>query len=323
MGRGTTLQIKIPLTLAIIPVLMVMAGGDYYAIPQANLLELVRLEKDQSDRLVEMVHDTPVYRLRNHLLPLVFLDRSLQLPEEQRRGGGADVTIVVLQADRHQFGLVVDAINDSKDIVVKPLGKHLKGLRLFSGATILGDGKVALILDVNGVFHSSKVVTEVRENMPSESVAENLQASGQKEGLLICHYGKPKEIPVGVPLSMVARLEEFPLSSIEKSKGREVVQYRGEIMPLIRLSRALGEVGEDEGQQSIQVIVYKEHGRSVGLVVAKIADIVEERFVVEPQISESCFMGSAVIHGRVTDILNVRAVIESVEPTLLSQPVAA
>ena len=323
VGQGTRLKIKLPLTLAVIPALMVTMGGNDYAIPQASLLELVRLEGDHSARRIEMVHDVPVYRLRNHLLPLVFLDRELQLAEERKRGSGADVNIVVLQADKRQFGLVVDGIRDSKDIVVKPLGKHLKSLRVFSGATILGDGRVALILDVDGIAHRFRVVTEARKNVPPESVAQNQQAAGERERLLICHCGRNKESRVGIPLSMVDRLEEFPLSSIERSKGREVVQYRGEVMPLIRLSRALGEVDEDASQQSIQVVVYREHGRSVGLVVARIAEIVEQPLKIEPPVSGRCLVGSAVVQGHVTDVVNVRAVIESVEPGLLAQPEAA
>jgi len=323
VGQGTILKIKIPLTLAIIPVLMVVTSGQRYAIPQANLLELVRLEGEHSEKQIELVHNAPVYRLRGRLLPLVFLNRELQLTESPKHEGGATVNIVVLQAGKRQFGLVVDSIHDSKEIVVKPLGKPLKNLKAFSGATILGDGNVALILDVNGLFHRLNVVHEVRDTVPLEKALQDQQAVEARERLLICHYGSHKENRVGVPLSAVARLEEFPHSAIEKSNGREVVQYRGEIMPLIRLSRALGNGGENPNEESIQVLVYKEHGQSVGIVVANIDEIVEQQFNVRPQEKGNGFMGSVVVQNRVTDILDVRAVIDSVEPSLLSKPVAA
>ncbi len=162
-GRGTTIKIKIPLTLAIIPALVVTSGGDRYAIPQVSLLELVRLDGEQARKGIERIHGAPVYRLRGHLLPLVYLNR--QLGVESRRGDAADeaVNIVVLQAGERHFGLVVDGINDTEEIVVKPLGKQLKGVSVFAGATIMGDGQVALILDVLGIAQSAGVISEARD----------------------------------------------------------------------------------------------------------------------------------------------------------------
>ena len=147
---------KIPLTLAIIPALTITSGGDRYAIPQVSLLELVRLEGEQAQRGIEMIHGAPVYRLRGNLLPLVYLNRQLQREASSGRDEGdrrrhGEINIVVLQADDRQFGLVVDAIHDTEEIVVKPLQKQLKGISTFAGATIMGDGKVALILDVLGL----------------------------------------------------------------------------------------------------------------------------------------------------------------------------
>ena len=143
-GQGTTLKIKIPLTLAIIPALIVTSAGDRYAIPQVSLLELVRLEGEQARKGIEMIHGAAVYRLRGKLLPLVNLNHELRV-EESGNGSeqAAAVNIVVLQADDRQFGLVVDEINDTEEIVVKPLGKQLKGISTFAGATIMGDGQVA------------------------------------------------------------------------------------------------------------------------------------------------------------------------------------
>ncbi len=167
-GRGTTVNMTIPLTLAIIPALTITSDGERYAIPQVSLLELVRLEGEQAVRGIEWIHGAPVYRLRGNLLPLVYLHRQLQ-PDAPLRNGtnhrasasGGEIHIVVLQADDRQFGLVVDAIHDTEEIVVKPLQKQLKGISAFSGATIMGDGKVALILDVLGLAQKANVVSGV------------------------------------------------------------------------------------------------------------------------------------------------------------------
>ncbi len=318
-GQGTTLKVKIPLTLAIIPALMVTTGGNRYAIPQVSLLELVRLEGEQARKAVERVHGAPVYRLRGNLLPLVYLNRELKLGE--RTDGDGSVNMVVLQADGRQFGLVVDAINDSKDIVVKPLGKHFKGVSVFSGATILGDGKVALILDVIGLSQKANVVSEARERTHAGAANVSLDGDGQRQTLLICRYGLDERI--AIDLSLVARLEQFPLKAIEKSGAHEVVQYRGQIMPLIHLSNVLGRAHGEEAKSTLNVVVYRDQGKSVGLVVAQIADIVEERVKVKSEHHGGYLSGTAVVQGKVTDILDVRGVIESVDPSYLAQAEAA
>ena len=323
LGAGTTLKVKIPLTLAIIPALMVTSGGNRYAIPQVNLLELVRLDGEQARKGVEMVHGAPVYRLRGNLLPLVFLDRELNLPAEPTDTEQSSINIVVLQADRRQFGLVVQAINDSKDIVVKPLGKHLKGLSVFSGATIMGNGKVSLILDIIGLSQRANVVSEARgERTESEAVAMTKAGEAARQALIICRYGKDRR--VAVPLAAVARLEEFACSAIEMSKSHDVVQYRGEIMPLIYLSQVLGAgLSADEPKENIEVVVYRQRNRSVGVVVEQIADIVEERVAIRTENRGGHFAGTAVVQGKVTDILDLRAVIESVDPEYLMDQEAA
>ena len=158
------------------------------------------------------------------------------MPERQLVDDG-NINIVVLQADGRHFGLVVDGISDAKDIVVKPLGKHLKGLPVFSGATIMGDGKVALILDVIGISQSAKVVAEGRERSIAEAAAPSRDLHSERQALLVCQCSANDRL--AVPLSVVARIEQFVRADIERSGGREVVQYRGEIMPLIRLAASL------------------------------------------------------------------------------------
>jgi two-component system chemotaxis sensor kinase CheA len=284
-----------------------------------SLLELVRIRGREAGERIEMVHGAPVYRLRGNLLPLVYLNRELNVESKTQSSA---VNMVVLQADGQQFGLVVDSINDSKDIVVKPLGKHLKGISTFSGATILGDGKVALILDVIGISQSANVVSETRERAMNSMTTASLETGGERHALLICRHNKVDRI--GIPLSMVARLEQFPISTVEKSNAHEVVQYRGEIMPLIRLSEVLGsELCGTENKDVLEVVVYSQQGKSVGLVVDQITDIVEERITVKSDRHGGYLLGTAVVQGKVTDILDVRGVIESADPSYLAQPQAA
>src|SRR5208282_396541 len=174
LGQGTTVRVKIPLTLAIIPALIVTCGGDRYAIPQVSLLELVRIEADEAAQDIELVHGAPVYRLRGRLLPLVYLNRELKLATAANPAAetGGAVNIVVLQANERQFGLVVDQINDTEEIVVKPLRKQLKTVKTFAGSSIMGDGKVALILDVLGLAQRAGVVTETRNRALTEKATE-------------------------------------------------------------------------------------------------------------------------------------------------------
>jgi len=313
-GQGTTLKIKIPLTLAIIPALIITTGNERFAIPQVNLLELVRLEGEQARGGIEMLYGLPVYRLRGQLLPLIYLNRELALPAA---GTVTDVVhIVVLQADGQQFGMIVDAINDTEEIVVKPLGKQLKGIPCFAGATIMGDGRVALILDVLGLAQGSKVIAESRDRAVSGLPAEQA-GTDTRQTLLLFNAGKNNRL--AIPLSMVARLEEFPLNSIERAGDQDVVQYRGQILPLIQVSNYLTQP-ETAGprQDPVQVVVYSESGRSVGLVVSEISDIVDEAITVRRDAPRRGIIGSAVINEKVTDLVDVPGIIRVAEPAFYS-----
>ena len=234
VGRGTTFRIKIPLTLAIIPALTVTCAGDRYAIPQVSLLELVRLEGEAVTKGVEQIHGAPVYRLRGSLLPLVYLDRELAVGPGELDRNRDTLFIVVLQAEDRQFGLVVDDVIDTEEIVVKPLGKQLKGIPSFAGATILGDGTVALILDVLAVAQQSNVLVAGRDRGVGDRNARGDAAQSKVESLLVVGLGEGRRM--GIPLAMVTRLEEFPVSTIERVGSHEVVQYRGQILPLVRLA---------------------------------------------------------------------------------------
>ncbi|MBI5433664.1 MAG: chemotaxis protein CheA [Planctomycetes bacterium] len=322
-GQGMTIKIKIPLTLAIIPALLVTTQGQRYAIPQVSLLELVRLEGSDARKGIEFIHGAPVYRLRGNLLPLVHLTKELGLASDVWRPVGDDesVNIVVLQADGRPFGLVVEAINDTEEIVVKPLGKQLKGTPVYAGATIMGDGRVALILDVLGIAQRSNVVSQVADRKLAEAKREDATDGDAKQSLLVFLAGKDGRM--AVPLSAVARLEEFQTSTIELSGDQEVVQYRDRIMPLVRLSRYFGRTSETDSAAIVQVVVYTREDRSIGLVVDRILDIVEESLRVRRKMQSRGTLGSAVVQGKVTDLLDAQAVIGEVDPTFFEDLVAA
>jgi len=311
--EGTTIKIKIPLTLAIIPALVVTCGVERFAIPQVSLLELVRLEGEVAARSIELVQGTPVYRLRGNLLPVVYLNEVLQIPARTAGAGDRVLNIVVLRADERQFGLVVDHISDTEEIVVKPLGKHLKGISAFAGATIMGDGRVALILDVLGLAQRARVVTERREQavIEEQQATRPMRAGEERQTLLLFRAGENDRL--AVPLGLVARLEEFPAAQLEQAGGKEVVQYRNQILPLVRLASLLGCPAAPE-RDPAQVIVFSEGDRRIGLLVAQIIDIVEDRLVIKSEAKRPGLLGSVVIAGKVTDLIDLQRVIVAADP---------
>jgi chemotaxis protein histidine kinase CheA len=442
LGAGTTVKMKIPLTLAIIPALMVTNGGERYAIPQISLLELVRVEGEEAGKRIELIQGVPVYRLRGRLLPLVYLNRELNSSGAQQNasrpvltagldfslvrdkhrewidrlqqvlngklaltaqeagshqtcalgrwiystgmkdyGSVADmnvlervhkqfhgivhtilegkrstddprtqqelanlaqtshrimellssiersvlemqnVNIVVLQADDRQFGLVVDEINDTEEIVVKPLAKQLKGIKAYAGATIRGDGRVALILDVLGIAQSSNVVSEVHAKALKEKEESASEAKETKQRLLL--FAGPDDGYMAVPLENVGRLEVFPLSSVERAGNADVVQYRGEILPLLFMNEMLEERrshfrrGTEKAATAdadhLQGIVYSGGGKPVGLIIERILDIVEESIQVKSAATRPGVLYTAVIQGRVTEMLDMPALLHAFE----------
>ena len=433
VGSGTTLRIKIPLTLAIIPALIVTTSGDRYAIPQVSLLELVRLEGEQVKQSIEYVHGAPVYRLRGKLLPLVYLNQALgtagedetskcghgdhksagtwnldfmmarskhlawkgrlrayldgretmKLEEavsprlcslgkwlysdglrdfghlarvqeleklhaemhaavgrviqkneqgdkegaekllkevdayshktvaildelkETAEGAGA-INIVVLRANDRQYGLVVDKVNDSAEIVVKPLSRQLKGLSEYAGTTIMGDGTVALILDVMGLAIGAGLTAEMKDQQHAANLKDTNHANHETQTLLVVDLGDSRRF--ALPTSMVARLEKVAHTAVEQTDGHEVIQYRGEIMPIVRLANIFGAAnyGEPEPEE-LQIIVYSDHDYSCGFAVNRIVDIVETELRLQQQQHghSDNLLGTTVIQDRVTDVLNL------------------
>lgn len=298
-GKGTTTRIKIPLTLAIIPALLVRGNENMFAIPQVNLLELVRLDREQAAERLETIQGTPVYRLRGDLLPLV--DLREQLGQEK---ADSDTTfIAVLRADQRQFGLVVDDIEDTEEIVVKPLGRQLRTIDLYAGATLMGDGRVALILDTVSLAARAGMVNDGSEAAKRAAQEAARLVHSDSTSLLVVRLSTGRR--VALPLKCVERLEEFPMSRVETVGQNQVVQYRGVILPLLRLADDYGsydEVGEDS---ALQVVVCQHRGQLFGFVVAAVLDIVEDDLSIRTHLDTGGNLGSAVVNEHVTELLNI------------------
>jgi two-component system, chemotaxis family, sensor kinase CheA len=312
VGAGTTFRIKIPLTLAIIPALMIECRGNQFAIPQVNLDELVRIERDRVAEAVEWIHGAPVHRLRGRLLPLVDLAGLLELGDTDLVDRPA-VNLVVLQADGHRFGLIVDEITDTQEIVVKPLGGQVKDVPAFAGATILGDGRVALILDVLGVAQRAHVVSAARDASVADVVDDLDTTAADLDTLLVVDLGDDHR--GAVALSTVARLEQIDRSSIEASSRGPVVQYRGELLPLVSLSAVAGfgagtQISSSE-RGAMDVVVWNGEFGQVGLVVDRIVDIVDERIALSGDTGAAGVAGAetVVVAGQVTDLIDVAALL--------------
>lgn len=325
VGRGTSIRMKMPLTLAIIPALIVTGAKRPFVIPRSNVLEVVCIRGGKARTAIETLHSVPVYRLRDHLLPLVHLNRIFELPEpngkSEDRSAPASLNIVILQADGYSFGLVVDEVNDVQEIVVKPLGKHLKRIATFGGATILGDGRLALILDVIGVARRSNILREAREQRPVRAAAVPSEGDKDRQSVLLLQGADQGRL--AVPLSSVIRLEEISTSAIERAGTYDVAQYRGKVLPLIPLSSLLHErrrkprhslsAGSAASPSKMQVVVVRNGERTLGLVVDAIVDVVEEHVVLEKGVPRKGVLGSTVIRDRITEMVDVEAILRSFE----------
>jgi two-component system chemotaxis sensor kinase CheA len=295
LGQGTSFIIKIPLTLAIVSALIVQCAGDRFAIPQLAVVELVRV-RNNSEHRIERIKDAAVLRLRNKLLPLIHLKTLLKTGD----GGEAEVEngfIVVTQVGSQTFGIVVDAVFHTEEIVVKPMSGKLRHISMFCGNTILGDGSVIMIIDPNGI--AQKMAGTASSRIVAESNIDPPEEDGTVESMLLFRAGSPQ--PKAVPLSLVTRLEEIDPKAIETTNDRSVVQYRGQLMPLIPIN---GDVRmKSVGAQPL--LVFSDEGRSMALVVDEIVDIVEERLDIELASAKAGVLGSAVIKGQATEIIDI------------------
>jgi two-component system, chemotaxis family, sensor kinase CheA len=295
-GQGSSVTVKIPLTLAIVSALIVEAAGDRYAIPQLAVVELVRARANSEHR-IERIKDTAVLRLRNKLLPLMHLKKLLKIDD----GTSSDPEngfIVVTQVGSQTFGIVVDGVFHTEEIVVKPMSTKLRHIEMFSGNTILGDGAVIMIIDPNGIAKALGTSVEATHEIADENAAMRASAAEQLTSLLVFRAGSPQ--PKAVPLALVTRLEEIAADKLELSNGRHMVQYRDQLMPLVQMN------GVGVATSGVQpILVFADDGRSMGLVVDEIIDIVEERLHIEVAGSGEGILGSAVIRGQATEVIDV------------------
>ena len=318
-GRGTTVTIRIPLTLAIVSALIVAAGGERFALPQINVVELVQAQNAIAGEasigpVVEHVGGAPVLRLRDRLLPLLDLSDLLQLgPPAASRSTSVvvieitvvviEITVVVIEVSGTMVGLVVDRVFDTEEIVVKPVAPLLRHITLFSGNTILGDGAVIMILDPAGIARAGGVaavpLVDRRNVIPA-----NLAPS---TAMLLFRAGD--QGAKAIPLALIARLEDLPQDRIEFAAGHPVTQYRGQLMKLLPIC---GRIDLTRARHSVLVLRDDEQhtpdargGRCLGLVVDSILDVVDTSAAIEMMGDRPEFLGTAVIAGRSTDIVNV------------------
>jgi two-component system, chemotaxis family, sensor kinase CheA len=293
-GAGAKFTIKIPLTLAIVSALIVEAGGERFAVPQLSVLELVRASGSGEHR-IERIKDTPVLRLRNMLLPLIHLKDVLRLGESDGENG----FVVVTQVGSQTFGIVVDSVFHTEEIVIKPMSSKLRHIAAFSGTTILGDGSVIMIVDPNGIAQMLGRAAQVAREERPEAMDHEEASTEDLVALLVFRAGSHQ--PKAVPLSLVTRLEEIDCRKIEISDGRHLVQYRDQLMPLLRIDTQ-SELKRDGAQP---ILVFSDHGRSMGLVVDEIVDIVEDRLNIEVASERAGVLGYAIIKGNATEIVDI------------------
>jgi two-component system, chemotaxis family, sensor kinase CheA len=291
-GVGTTFTIKIPLTLAIVSALIVEAGGERFAIPQLSVLELVRASS--GEHRIERIKETPVLRLRNKLLPLIQLKEVLRLGDSDSDKG----FVVVTQVGNQTFGVVVDGVFHTEEIVIKPMSSKLRHISAFSGTTILGDGTVIMIVDPNGIAQALGRIAPVAQT-DKIKLDDGEDGDDDLTPLLVFRAGSQQ--PKAVLLSLVARLEEIDCRRIEVSDGHCLVQYRDQLMPLLRIDAQRG-VKQDGAQP---ILVFADRGRCMGLMVDEIVDIVEQRLDIEVASERPGVLGYAVVKGSATEIIDI------------------
>ncbi|MGA2216848.1 MAG: chemotaxis protein CheW [Terracidiphilus sp.] len=311
-GKGTTLRLRIPLTLAIIPALIVRSVGQSFAVPQGALLELVLIQAGQGEKAIEWIEGAPLYRLRGRLLPLVFLDRLLGAGGETRRDAsqdaseetGRDSFIAVLNADGREFGLVVDGLADPEEIVVKPLNAVLKDIGLYSGATVLGNADLALILDPGAIALKAGVTISARQEENDTGDGEGVgEAAASLEYLLVEVAGRR----AAVPLKDVLRIEQLPLSRIEYIGYRPVVNFEGQLLPVEDTGGILAAgQGQDEreGEAQIIVVICREGDRQVGIAVSHVLDVAAGGDLFEAGTSQHAG-GVTLLRNRVTGVVDL------------------
>ena len=294
---GTIFIIKIPLTLAIMAALIVEASGHRFAVPQFSVVELVRTGK-ASGHQVELINDTAVLRLRDKLLPLLDLAQLLSLEgaaSTLERVANNILTVVVIQIGARLFGVLVDSVFRTEEIVVKPMSSLLRDVSMFSGNTILGDGSVIMIIDPNAL---GSVVGSVEGQAEAGSAFASTRAAADEGKTALLLFRAGSHTLKAVPLSLITRLEEIELDTIERCNDEDVVQYRGALMPLVYIDTERG-----DGVQP--VLVFTEGDLHVGLAVDEIVDIVEEKLAIELEAEAPGVIGAAIVKGKAVELIDV------------------
>ncbi len=299
-GVGTTVTVKIPLTLAIIPALIIESAGERFAIPQLAVSELVRVNQTGENR-IEKLKDAQVLRLRNSLLPIVRLADLLKLPQKPKNeedNCSNSTFVVVTEVGTRSFGIIVDEVFHTEEIVVKPMSGMLKEVSMFSGNTIMGDGSVIMILDPNGLSQS---IGRANEEIEADEQEGEKAQNKDDEAISLLLFEAGNDNPKAVPLSLVTRLEEFDYENVEKAGDRHMVQYRDRLMPLVYVN----EENKNKDKGPMPLLVFAEGERVMGLVVDKIIDIVEAKLELQVDSGSPGFLGSAIICDKATEILDV------------------
>jgi len=321
-NRGTTVSLEIPLTLATIPALTVISGKSVFAIPQAALVEMIAVDAEDAHKFIEHIDGVSVFRFRGTVLPLLSLRKELKLKEVL--SDSSITKIVVVRTEGRQVALLVDAIRNTEEIVIKPLDKRFKSIALFSGAAVLGDGRVALILDIAALARRAGMASSRQQ-----AAAQAADAQPKERLTLLLLSGSDGE-RMGVPLDFVQRLEEFSPSARELMGGLDVVQYRNEILRIIRLEETLENRRtrprhpEESASGKISAIVVRSDAhRTVILEVHRILGIAKVEIDQLTPPSRPCVRGSLVVQERVTEILDMPALLAKLQSSQLDPALLA
>lgn len=327
LGNGTTLKILIPLTLAIVPALIVEQSGQNFALPQGCIIEIIRLERNKQIDSLEIINGSPVYRQRGKLVPLIHIRDALDIKRNTTTSSLKDpdvLTFVIVKNDNRIFGLVIDKVLERQEIVVKPLSRSIKNLKVYSGATILGSGKVALILDISGIgerVQIDKDLSDIRNT--GDSIVKNLREKNMSQYLV---FKTEDNSRLSVPLGSVLRLETIPLKSIEKIGEWKVIQYRDQVLPLLDIVQGLPTSNSTQDLENSfhaqgKVIVYKSGEKTVGIMIHAIIDIAygEDEKKYDP--TRDYILYNLVLKGKVTEVLDVDSLILAVDTGFFNRKV--
>ena len=302
VGKGTTLRMRIPLTLAIIPALIVRSISQSFALPQGALSELVHIPPERAATAVEWMEGAPLYRLRGRLLPLVFLDQLLMPGRACKLSTERDNFIAVLDADGRRFGLIVDSLADPEEIVVKPLSVVLKDIGLFSGATVLGNADLALILDPGSIAVKTGVTMRSEEDA-AQAVEDDSEAEAARMRYLLVEVAGRQ---AAVPLSDVLRIEQIPFSRIEYIGYRPVLNFEGQLLP-VEDSGGILAAAQGNPETEIVVVVCRDGNRHVGIAVSHVLDVTSGANLFEAGTGART-EGVTLLNERVTSVINLGGV---------------